>query len=105
MRSCGQSIKGEIIMFEFNETEVGSWPKRANEFMFDLINRKPDGFTADDFNSMCRSYNFPPDVIKRLSGKLFKEFQAADYIRKTDKYKLSDRNSSPLPVWESAKQN
>jgi hypothetical protein len=90
-------------MFEFSETEVNSWPKRANEFMFQLIATKPDGFTADDLHSLCVRENFPPDVIKRLSGKLFREFQSVNYIKKTDRFKLSERNSSPLPIWESAK--
>ena len=89
-------------MFEFTDDEVTSWPKRANEFMFHLIDRNGDGFTADDFNSLCVSEKFPPDVIKRLSGKLFREFQAHNYIKKTNKYKLSNRNSSPLPIWTKA---
>ncbi len=89
------------MTFGFTDDEVRSWPRRANEFMFHLINTKSDGFTADDFNSLCVCNNFPPDVIKRLSGKLFREYQAANYIKKTSNYKLSTRNSSPLPVWES----
>jgi len=69
--------------------------------MFHLIATKPDGFTADDLSELCRKSNFPPDVIKRLSGKLFREFQAAGYIQKTDRYKLSARNSSPQPLWKA----
>jgi hypothetical protein len=90
-------------MFEFDQSEVESWHKKTNEFMFHLIAIKPDGFTADDFNALCVAAKLPPDVIKRQSGKLFREFQAAGYIEKTNCFVLSKRNSSPLPRWISAK--
>jgi len=91
-------------MFEFDDIVISGWPRKANEFMFHLIRTKPDGFSADDFNSLCVGAKMPPDVIKRLSGKVFREYQAANYIKKTKAYKLSERNSQPLPVWVSASE-
>jgi hypothetical protein len=46
----------------------------------------------------------PPDIIKRLAGKVFREFQAANQIKKTSKYVLSARNSAPLPIWVAVSQ-
>lgn len=60
-------------------------------------------FSADDFYAKARQEQIPPTVIKRLVGKLFREFQAAGFIKKTDRYVLSERNqSTPLPLWTSA---
>ena len=92
-------------MFEFDQSEVESWPRKASEFMFHLIATMPNGFNADNFYDLCVGATMPPDVIRRLAGKLFREFQAAGYIVKTAQYTLSKRNgSSPLPVWIAAKK-
>lgn len=87
-------------MSEIDDKTVKNWTHKANWFMFQLIESKPDGFCADEFYELCRGANISPATIKSLAGKLFREFQAAGYIRKTDKFRLSRRNSStPLPIW------
>ena len=90
-------------MFEFTIEEIMGWSRKTEEIMFQLIATKPTGFTADNFYKLCVEAKIPPSEIKRYAGKLFKEFQAAGYTKKTDKYELSQRNgSSPLPIWEAA---
>lgn len=89
---------------QLDQNEVAGWPKQANEFMLNLIKSKPDGFCADDFNDLCVQAQMPADIIKKLSGKLFREFQAANYIVKTNQYTLSKRYSAPLPIWIARSQ-
>lgn len=74
----------------------------ADEIMFLLIRTRSE-FTADSFYGAARELRFPPAMIKKLSGSSFKKFQAAGYIKKTNRYRLSERNrSTPLPVWVKA---
>lgn len=71
----------------------------ANDIMFGLMQQDVE-FTADEFYKAARFHGMPPDLIKKYAGSYFKIFQAAGYIQKTDRYRLSERNgSTPLPVW------
>src|ERR1700761_7772723 len=89
-----------MTMFKFDPFEMKRWELQANEFMFHLMNTKSSGFCGDDFYELARNEGLPASVIKNLSAKLFREYQAAGYIQKTDKYRLSRRNgSTPLPIW------
>jgi hypothetical protein len=92
-------------MTEFDDKELRSWAAKANWFMFQLVHNKSNGFCADDFYDSCRDAKMPPALIKRFAGKLFREFQSAKYIAKTDKFRLSRRNqSTPLPIWCKASE-
>lgn len=85
---------------EKDEMEV--WAGMAEMYMQHLIETKPNGFTGDDFYKICANSGMPKPFIKRLSGKTFRQFSVAE-IQKTDEYRLSERNSSPLPVWVKKK--
>jgi hypothetical protein len=85
-------------MFVIKQEDIDGWHKKAYDAMFYLIKTKGDGFSADDLNALFRYYDFPPDVIKKWSGKLFRQFVSAGYIEKTNKY-LLNRNSAPIPIW------
>ena len=77
----------------------------ANDIMFTLINRD-EPFSADNFYPEARKFDMPPELIKEFSGSMFRQFQAAGYINKTDKFVLSKRNgSTPLPLWIGASEN
>ena len=92
-----------MMSVQIDQNEMTGWLEQANGFMFNLIKSKPEGFCADDFNDMCVEAEMPADIIKKLSGKLFREFQAANQITKTSQFTLSKRNSSPLPIWIATK--
>lgn len=85
---------------KFNETlGLLDYKMMATTVMFQLIETKEE-FTADNFYELARAAVIPPDLIKKFSGSLFKEFQASGYIKKTDRFALSERNgSTPLPIW------
>jgi hypothetical protein len=73
--------------------------------MFALVESNME-FSADDFYVKARESEIPPDLIKRFAGSSFKQFKAAGYIEKTDRYKLSERNgSTTLPIWTKAYNN
>jgi hypothetical protein len=92
-------------MIEITRDEVESWHKIAHEAMLTLIKLKGEtGFTGDDLNYIFRKNNFPADVIRKWTGKLFREYQACGYIEKTDEYVLG-RHSSPLPIWKAAERD
>lgn len=93
-----------MMSVEIKQNDLSGWPKMAIEAMLQLIETKPRGFCADDFNALCVDAKMPADTIKRLAGKLFREFQAANQIKKTSQYVLSARNSSPLPIWVAVSQ-
>ncbi|MEI6192874.1 MAG: hypothetical protein WCS42_00935 [Verrucomicrobiota bacterium] len=82
-----------------DEKTPSEWAYIGNNIMFALMEQ--DEFSADDFYTGARSWAMPPATIKRLAGALFRQFQAAGYIEKSDRYRLSDRNgSAPLPIWQ-----
>jgi hypothetical protein len=93
-----------MMSIQIDQEKATGWSEQANGFMFNLIKSKPDGFCADDFNDLCVEAEMPADTIKRLSGKLFREFQAANHITKTSQFTLSKRNSAPLPIWIAVKE-
>ena len=81
------------------ERDNSDYERIATSIIFTL-KEKGTEFTADDFYRLAREEAMPPELIKRFSGSLFRRFQAAGYIEKTDRYILSERNgSTPLPVW------
>ncbi|MDB6121990.1 MAG: hypothetical protein JWQ71_983 [Pedosphaera sp.] len=81
-----------------DEDKVWEW--KGTEIFFRLIDAYPEGFTADEFYKACRDENFPPSQIRDNAARMFKNFAASGYIKKTGKFRLSERNgSSPLPVW------
>lgn len=81
------------------ERDFMSYKRIATEIMFQLI-QSGEEFSADDWFCKARDESMPPDLIKKLSGSQFKEYQASGYIEKTGGYILSKRNgSSPLPLW------
>ena len=81
------------------------WEIEANRIMFQLKATYPD-WTADDFYKLATEVSMPPNIIKQLSGALFKAFKAAGYIQKTKEFRLSTRNgSTPLPVWKAVLQS
>ena len=81
------------------EKSFNEWTWIGNQIIFALMNKEE--WTADDFYTGARSWSMPPAIIKRLAGALFRQFQAAGYIEKTDRFRLSDRNgSAPLPIWQ-----
>ena len=84
-----------------SETTKAEYAKIAQQIMITIV-RTHDEFTADAFYEVANSYKMPPDLIKRFSGSFFRKFQAAGYIKKTNYYRLSARNSRPLPVWIKA---
>ncbi len=91
------------MMNEFEKTSV-EWSAVAEGIMFWLIKRG-EPFSADAFYSRAVSESMPPCLIKKFSGAMFREFQAAGYIRKRDDYILSQRNGAAcLPLWENAQQ-
>jgi hypothetical protein len=61
-------------------------------------------FTAQDFHEIALREGIPSEFIARYSGSLFKRYQAAFFIRKTKRFKLSERTSAPLPVWITARK-
>ena len=78
------------------------WSLVAENIMFWLIKRG-EPFSADAFYSRAVSESMPPCLIKKFSGAMFREFQAAGYIRKRNDYILSQRNGAAcLPLWENA---
>ena len=78
------------------------WSLVAENIMFWLIKRG-EPFSADGFYSKAVSESMPPCLIKKFSGAMFREFQAAGYIRKRNDYILSQRNGAAcLPLWENA---
>lgn len=84
-------------------TDEAVWNWKATEIMFKLV-AEYRVFTADDYYALARQIQMPPAYIAKSVSALFKSFQASGYIRKTDKFRLSNRNdSSPLPEWESKK--
>lgn len=93
-----------MMTVKIKQNELSDWQKKAIEAMLLLVRTKASGFCADDFNALCAGTAIPRDIIKRLSGKLFREFQAANQIKKTCQYVLSARNSSPLPIWVAVSQ-
>ena len=78
------------------------WAGITRNMMRRLIAEKPNGFTGDDFYKMCVEAHVPKGQIKKLSGKTFRQFSVNE-IEKTNEYRLSERNSSPLPVWVKKK--
>jgi hypothetical protein len=95
----------EITNMDLNENTYSECCRIADEIMFKII-RIHSEFTADTFYECARSNNMPPAIIKKLAGSVFKQFQAAGYIQKTDRYRLSQRNqSTPLPVWIKAEES
>jgi hypothetical protein len=84
------------------ERDSAEYHRIATEIMFRLFQSENE-FSADDFYRLARREAMPPDLIKRYSGSMFRQFQAAGYIEKTDRFILSERNgSTPLPVWKSS---
>ena len=71
----------------------------AVEIFLNLIKSRAT-ITADEFVSECRKHEMSPLDISRLSGALFKSMKANGYIRKTKEFKLSERSSKPLPVYQ-----
>jgi len=79
-----------------HENAVWNW--KATEVFFRLI-REQNEITADDFVRECRKIQMPSFQINRNAGILFKSMKSVGYICKTDRYKLSERGSSPLPIY------
>lgn len=81
------------------ERDIAEYQRISTSIMFQL-KESGEKFSADDFYSKARAESMPPELIKKFSGSLFRQYQAAGYIEKTGEYVLSNRNgSSPLPVW------
>lgn len=77
------------------------WQWKLTELVFKILNELPE-FTADDVYAEARKLRVPPVQIAKHVPNLFKSFQAAGYIKKTDRFITSTRNdSSPLPIWVS----
>ena len=89
-------------MITLKDLTLAEWEFEATKIMFKLKDELRV-FTADDFYRLARAQAMPPALLKKFSGSMFRQFAAAGYIKKTDKFRLSERNgSSPLPVWEIA---
>jgi hypothetical protein len=77
------------------------WQWKLTELIFNILSELPE-FTADDVYAEARKLRVPPGQIAKHVPNLFKSFQAAGYIKKTDRFVTSKRNdSSPLPIWAS----
>lgn len=89
---------------ELNESQqFEKYNEKTVDLFFELLNTF-DKITADDFARICRRDNVPPLVIGRNSPKLFKSFKAQGYLKKTKTYRISQRNHSPMPVYQVVKK-
>lgn len=89
-------------MIDTIEKTGSEWSVTAENIMFALVKRG-EPFSADGYYALAVKESMPPSLIKKFSGAMFKEFQAAGYIRKRKDYVISSRNGGAvLPLWESA---
>ena len=77
---------------------VNHWNLKGTEIMFKIMAEQSE-LTADDFAREARKQQMPPLIISKLSGGLIKSFKCQGYLKKTKIFKLSERNSNPLPVY------
>lgn len=77
--------------------KVAEW--RCMQIMFELMDKYPTGYSADELYREARAHNLAPYHIRQNAAKLFKQFLHSGYLVKTKTYKLSERNSSPLPIY------
>jgi len=100
-RGFSRVIKFIMMMEEIQKTS-SEWSLIAENIMFKLA-KQDAPFSADDFYKQATSYQMPPSLIKKFVGAMFREFQAAGYVRKRRDYILSSRNGgATLPLWEKA---
>src|SRR5579862_4176329 len=86
-------------MSTFVDKSLPAWEYEMTRIFFKLKDTC-ETFDADTVYRESRAIGMAPQFIKKLSGALFKRFQASGYIERTGAFKLSERNgSSPLPVW------
>jgi hypothetical protein len=71
----------------------------AIDIFFNLI-KTNQTITADNFVFECRKHEMSPLEISRTAGALFKSMKSNGYIRKTKEFKLSERTSKPLPIYQ-----
>ena len=66
---------------------------------------KLNEFTADDLWNNALANGVPETEIARRIGALMKRYQSAGfYIRKTKRFKLSERHSHVLPIWATSRK-
>jgi len=66
---------------------------------------KLNEFTADDLYRFALELGVEETEIARLSGALLKRYQSQGfYIRKSKRFKLSERSSNPLPIWITSRK-
>ncbi len=82
------------------EYEKSRWDIVAVNIMFSLIKSKAT-ITADDYILKAKRQDMNPFAITRTAGILFKTFKTNGFIRKTNQFKLSERTSKPLPIYET----
>ena len=103
---AGRGILGVMDYGMYDEIVKtnSEWSVVADNIMFALINRG-EIFSADAFYEMAVKQSMPPSLIKKFSGSKFREFQAANYLKKRKDYRISSRNGGAvLPLWENAQQ-
>ena len=87
-------------MLDTVEKSCNEWSIVADNIMFALIHHG-EAFTADAFYEMAVKELMPPSLIKKFAGSKIREFQAANYLRKSKNYTISKRNGgATLPFWE-----
>jgi len=90
-------------MFDEIVKTNSEWAVVADNIFFALI-RRGAIFSADSFYEMAVKESMPPSLIKKFAGSKFREFQAANYLKKRKDYTISSRNGgATLPLWEPVK--
>lgn len=78
-----------------------AWDLKATEVFFKVMKAQEE-LNADDVWREARAQLIPPQEMSKRMAPFFKRYTAAMYLKKTGRYKTSERNdSSPLPVYTS----
>lgn len=78
-----------------DERDYIAWQEVADRIFIHLI-KKGETFNADTFYQLARAEYMPAQLLRKISGNLFKSYQQAGYIRKSGTYAVSSRNDGNL---------